>query len=166
MGTRLDPLLLEKQEETIEDVNDKLNTYGKCLMIRPTGFGKTYLLVEKFTKPFIRENKNKKVMYIYPLDIIKTEITAGKKKKDEDGNLLTTPSKYLKDKLLKFKGKDANMIFVSYQELSLRFNEDNEYWKKYFIDNNIGLIILDEAHRAGSSKFYEIYEASWFDSHY
>lgn len=165
MGTKLHPLLLERQEDTIIDVNEKLDTYGKCLMVRPTGFGKTYLLVEKFTKPFIRANKGKKVVYVYPLDIIKTEITAGKKKIDEAGKTIVTPSKYLKDKLLKFKGKDMNMQFISYQELSRKFNDNvtatgkNDYWRNYFIENNVGLIILDEAHRAGSEKFYEIYDS-------
>ncbi|MBO5388625.1 MAG: DEAD/DEAH box helicase family protein [Lachnospiraceae bacterium] len=159
MGTKLHPLLLEKQEDTVIDVNEKLDIYGKCLMIRPTGFGKTYLLIEKFTKPFIRANKSKTVVYIYPLDIIKTEIVAGKKRVDEDGNTVVTPSKYLKDKLLKFKGKNANMMFISYQELSRKFNEDNEYWVNFFIEHNVGLIILDEAHRAGSEKFYEIYDS-------
>ena len=159
MGTKLHPLLLERQEDTIIDVNEKLDMYGKCLMVRPTGFGKTYLLVEKFTNPYIKDNKDKKVVYIYPLDIIKTEIMSGKKKKDEDGKLIVTPSKYLKDKVLKFKGPNKNMEFISYQELSMKFNEDTEYWKDYFVDNNVGLIILDEAHRAGSSKFYEIYDS-------
>lgn len=165
MGTKLHPLLLERQEDTIADINEKLDAYGKCLMVRPTGFGKTYLLVEKVTKPFIRANKGKKVIYVYPLDIIKTEITAGKKRIDEDGKTIITPSKYLKDKLLKFNGKDMNMQFISYQELSRKFNDNlnatgkNDYWRNYFLENNVGLIILDEAHRAGSEKFYEIYDS-------
>lgn len=155
----LNTKLLEKQTETLADANEKLDKYGKCLMVRPTGFGKTYSLIEGFTKPYIQSHKGRTVLYVYPLDIIKTEITAGKKRIDEDGKEIITPSKYLKDGKIKLKGKNTNMIFKSYQELSRKFNEDNEYWRNYFIEHNVGLIILDEAHRAGSEKFYEIYNS-------
>ena len=159
MSVKLHPVLLEKQKETIEEVNNQLDTFGKSLMIRPTGFGKTYTLIEGFAKPFLKEYKNKSVVYVYPLDIIKTEITAGKQKKDENGTLITEPSKYMKDGKLRLKGKNKNLYFISYQELSRKFNEDSNYWREYFNEHNIGLIILDEAHRAGSEKFYEIYDS-------
>ena len=158
MAVKLHPVLLEKQKETITDVNSCLDSFGRCLMIRPTGFGKTYLLIEGFTKPFLDKHKDKNVVYVYPLDIIKTEITAGKKRIDEDGKIVVEESKYLKDGKLKIKGKDKNIHFISYQELSRKFNENQDYWRIYFDEHKIGLIILDEAHRAGSSKFYEIYD--------
>lgn len=159
MAAVLNTILIEKQKATLTDANNKLNESGKCLMIRPTGFGKTYLLIEGFTKPFIKKNKNKKVVYIYPLDIIKTEIISGKKRIDENGKTIVTPSKYLTDNVIQLKGDKKNMIFISYQELSLKFNENNDYWINFFEKENIGLVILDEAHRAGSETFYNIYDS-------
>ena len=149
----LNETLIEKQDITVEETQDLLNTYGKALVVRPTGFGKTYMLIERFAKPYIRNGKN--VMYVYPLDIIHTEIMSGKKHIDEFGNTITTESKYKRDKLLE---ENKNIIFVSYQKLTLKLHEDSEYWHNYLIKHNIGLIILDEAHRAGSESFYNVFE--------
>lgn len=159
----INPKLKEVQDNTLSDIYSKFSTKGKVLMIRPTGFGKTYTLVERISKEFIQNNPGKRIMYLYPLDIIKTEIMKGKTYIDDDGKKHIIESKYLKDKLLKPCDKienieKNNIIFVSYQLLTLRFNEDKDFWYNYIQDNNIGLIILDEAHRAGSESFYYIFD--------
>lgn len=157
-AVRINPKLFDVQNRTIDEIHNYFSSKGKVLTIRPTGFGKTYMLVERISKEFIKENPGKKVIYLYPLDIIKTEIVAGKKYIDDNGKTQIKRSKYLKDGVIKLNGNDANMEFISYQLLSLRFNEDNDYWHDYIIKNNVGLIILDEAHRAGSETFYSIFD--------
>ena len=153
----INPVLEARQEETLVDVFAQLNARGKSIFIRPTGFGKTFLLVQRLAKHYI--DKGKKVIYVYPLDIIVTEITAKKLKKeiDSDGKPKTklVPNKYFEDGKIKL---GENFEFISYQKLSREFNNDNDYWYNKFSKDNIGLIILDEAHRAGSETFYAIWE--------
>ena len=55
------------REETYLEAKDLLQTYGKSVIIRPTGFGKTGILTR-----FIREYKH--VIYLYPTDIIRQTV--------------------------------------------------------------------------------------------
>ena len=47
------------EQNTYNDIIAKLKKYGKCAMVRCTGFGKTYLMV-KLTESY------KRVLYVYP----------------------------------------------------------------------------------------------------
>ena len=51
------------REETYNETLNNLNTYGKCAIIRPTGFGKTGLLVR-----IIKNKMYKRILYIYSVD--------------------------------------------------------------------------------------------------
>ena len=51
------------RHETYLDLKQKLNKYGKCALIRPTGFGKTGILTK-----LLKEYKN--VLYLYPAEVI------------------------------------------------------------------------------------------------
>lgn len=146
--------LSEEQEKTVSDAYDKINEFGKVMIIRPTGFGKTYLLVEKFAKQYLRKYPDKKVAYIYPLDIIVSEITGDKITKNEDGTVTREQSKYMKDGVI----TKENLDFISYNILTKRFNENGQdTWRDYFKDK-YSLIILDEVHRAGSESFATVYD--------
>lgn len=54
--------------ETFKDLLNKLDKYGKCALIRCTGFGKTVMA----TKLFSRYTK---VLYLYPSDCVKNVVT-------------------------------------------------------------------------------------------
>jgi len=159
------PLLEDRQQSTMIEVREQLKTYGKSIFIRPTGFGKTYLLIEELAKKYIKKYPNKKVLYIYPLDIIVTEIIGDReikrfvKSKDTGERVEITDkikSKYLTDGVIKLK---KNFQFISYQKLSLEYNKNNNYWHDKLSKENISLIILDEAHRAGSEEFYKVWDS-------
>lgn len=146
--------LNDEQERTVNDAYSKINETGKVMVIRPTGFGKTYILVEKFAKEYIKKYPDKKVAYIYPLDIIVSEITGDKVIKKDDGTVTKEKSKYMKDGVIT---KD-NLDFISYNILTKRFNEKGQdFWRDYFKDK-YSLIILDEVHRAGSESFATVYD--------
>ena len=51
------------RKDTKEDVLYKLGRYGKCLIVRPPGYGKTYLLTDLITR-------YKKVLYLYPSAVV------------------------------------------------------------------------------------------------
>ena len=57
----------EIQKETIDDVLNKLRDHHKCLLVRPTGFGKTKSAVD-----IMRHYKN--IVFLYPFNNIKSAI--------------------------------------------------------------------------------------------
>lgn len=124
-------------ERTVSESLEKMANYGKVMVVRPTGFGKTRMLVN-IAKTYAKNKRKKKIAYIYPLNIIVTEIK-GK-------------SDYMKDGII-----DKYVDFISYQTLTKRIHEKGiDFWYNYFKDN-YSLIMLDEVHSAGSEGFNEVY---------
>jgi len=131
-------LLGKLGEETYTEAIEMLSKVGKSLIVRPTGFGKTRLLV-RMAKEYSKRTPDKRVLYIYPLNIIKTEIFRNKG--------------YMSDGILK-----RNVDFCSYQELTLKHNKHgNKFWYNRIV-GKYSLIILDEVHRAGADGFMGIYD--------
>lgn len=56
-----------EQSKTFNDVMSNLAKYGKCAIIRPTGFGKTWILTE-----LIKHYNN--VLYLYPAAVIRDTV--------------------------------------------------------------------------------------------
>lgn len=124
-------MALSKQEdvrnrlmsETYKKVMNMLKKNKRCLLIRPTGFGKTYLMSHL-------TNEFKKVLYMYPIDIIKIDIKS------------------------KYRNKtNPNMKYLSYRGLVSKYKKDKEELKNKI--KEFDLIICDEAHMAGAEKTYE-----------
>lgn len=68
MGADFDKSLANKRRsETLLDLQSKLDKYGKCALVRCTGFGKTWMLTS-----ILRQYK--KVLYLYPADVIKSTV--------------------------------------------------------------------------------------------
>ena len=61
-------LLGKLGEETYTEAIEMLSKVGKSLIVRPTGFGKTRLLV-RMAKEYSKRTPDKRVLYIYPLNI-------------------------------------------------------------------------------------------------
>ena len=59
--------LNDVQKKTVNDIMSKLNKYGKCLLIRPTGFGKT-----KTAMDIIKKYNH--IVFLYPLNSIKSAV--------------------------------------------------------------------------------------------
>ena len=75
---------LKEQRKTLKDVREKLKEKHKVIILRCTGFGKTYLATD-----IIKDYK--KVLYVYPAEIIKStveerydQINGNKNELDED----------------------------------------------------------------------------------
>lgn len=56
-----------EQDKTREDLINKLNEYGRCLVPRCTGFGKTTMLSKMIPS-------YSKVLYLYPTEVIKSSV--------------------------------------------------------------------------------------------
>lgn len=132
----------EKQEKTKNDVLEKLDKYHKCMIIRPTGFGKTFLLTE-LIKHF------NKVLYLYPSAVIKDTVVNryynsiydenNDNYVDEDGNIIDpeTVNTFIS------MSKIENVTLMTYNKL-IRLTD--------LADMNYDLILFDEAHRIGGLK--------------
>ncbi|MBO5388453.1 MAG: DEAD/DEAH box helicase family protein [Lachnospiraceae bacterium] len=140
--------LTELANQAHDEVISNLNTYGKTMVIRPTGFGKTRLLVN-LAKEYAKEY-DKKIMYVYPINIIVTEIT-------RNNEYMTDYKKVGRNKV-KYSIIKDKVEFISYATLTKRYNELGPmYWAEYIRDN-FSLVILDEVHRAGSEGFSKVYD--------
>lgn len=130
--------LNELADDTIDKSIEMMNKYGKVMVVRPTGFGKTRMAV-RIGKMYADKRPGKRILYVYPIDVIKTEIM----NKEE----------YMRDGIIGEK-----FDFVSYWTLT---NNMNKYGVEYWIEeikDKYSLIILDEVHRAGSENFNKLYD--------
>ncbi|MBQ8193549.1 MAG: DEAD/DEAH box helicase family protein [Bacilli bacterium] len=113
------------REETYKEACNILDEYGKCAIIRPTGFGKTGILTK-----FIKSGKYKKILYLYPTEVIKNTVLNfyyGNNKKDSIDNV----------------------IFMTYMALTnLSESTLNSL-------EGVDLIICDECHRLGATETME-----------
>ncbi|MBQ8218310.1 MAG: DEAD/DEAH box helicase family protein [Bacilli bacterium] len=109
--------------KTYNEAVKQLKKYGKCAIIRPTGFGKTGILTK-----FIKSNDYKKILYLYPAEVIKNTVLdfyyEGTDKKDTIDNV----------------------IFMTYMALT---NLSETDLKKL---EGVDLIICDECHRLGATE--------------
>lgn len=136
--------------QTHDEVIANLEKYGKTMVVRPTGFGKTRMLIQ-LAKEYALKYPDKKILYIYPLNIIVTEIT----RNDE---YMTDYHKEGRKKV-KYSIIKDRVDFVSYQTLTKRYNENGpDFWYNILKDK-YSLILLDEVHRAGSEGFNNIYDS-------
>lgn len=111
------------RESTYQEVVQLLNEFGKCAIIRPTGFGKTGILTK-----FIKSGTYNKILYLYPADVVKN----------------TALNFYYKDTVK--KDYIDNVIFMTYMKLTNLSETDLNALK------GIDLIICDECHRLGATE--------------
>lgn len=119
------------------DCLDKLNKFGRCALLRPTGFGKTWMVSELTT-----EYDN--VLYLYPSKVIKN---TAKQRIDDFYDDTEELERYeLGSNTESFR----NVTFISYLKLVNLYKQD-----RLSELDNYGLIIMDEVHRIGAEKTYE-----------
>lgn len=138
--TREEKLKMDIRKKTFKDLMDKLEKYGKCAVIRPTGFGKTWLLAELIFK-------YKKVLYLYPAAVIKSTVE-GRYNELIDSSLENEDDVFLDaetaDTILQMQDKN-NVDMMTYSMLIRLTKED-------FDNMSYDLIICDECHRIGADK--------------
>ena len=122
--------VFEIREHTKNDVLLKLKEHKKCLIIRPTGYGKTFLLTDLI-------NNYKKVLYLYPAaviaDTVKNRYIANNNISEDDADMIRTAKTF------------SNVTMMTYQKL-IRVNTAALTAADY------DCVIMDEAHRIGGNK--------------
>lgn len=122
----------EVRNATRDDVIDKLNRYHRCIIIRPTGYGKTYLLTELISK-------YKKVLYLYPAEVIaETVKNRYYALHDSDVDEETVESVEAFERM-------SNVTLMTYAKLIRLTDAD-------FKAMDYDCIITDEAHRLGGGR--------------
>lgn len=160
-------------EETLDEVLEKLNKNNRVLAVRPTGFGKSYMLTG-LTSDKIPDGtlRFKNCLYIYPTTVIKEDVmqTYGPNGKDERAGRLqnTTFISYKKLTNMILELENTNKTSVAYREVYKGIYDVGKENKKSNIEEIIGyqgekglrnwfrkfdLIMMDECHRAGAEGF-------------
>lgn len=113
--------------DTYKEAEALLKKYGKCAIIRPTGFGKTGILTK-----IIKNHSDKKILYLYPTEVVKN----------------TVLEFYYKNRKNRPDTID-NVIFMTYMKLTNLSETDMKYLKDVY------MIICDECHRLGATETME-----------
>lgn len=118
----------QKVNETIQEAQDLLDTVHKCLIERPTGFGKTYSITQ------ISQGYDK-VYYLYPREVIEKDVM------DKYPSVLP-------------RIKNDEFEFISYMKI-VSMSKDARLQRDFVVSeqqqyNQKILFILDEAHLAGA----------------
>ena len=128
---------MTEQQRTLEDAKNKLQKKHKVMVIRPTGFGKTWLLTE-----LIRNYKS--VLYLYPSAVIKNTVVDRYYDllEEDEENCDLDPETIDTYKTL---NTIPNCTLMTYAKLARLENEKINEMK-------FDLIVFDEAHRLGGAR--------------
>ena len=157
------------QRETWDDMLLSLNSYGKYIMLRPTGFGKTYTCAcacnigSKLDNNELRTNNGaiinnnivrdihkKKIVFVYVSDILKQtfeQYDSAQYNMDGSTRVVNKSKAVIKSDN---NGK-SRIIYETYSMVAKHWND--EYYLRNVLDiENVGLIIFDEVQRMGAKE--------------
>lgn len=132
-------MAFEEQAKTLENIEAILDEWGKGVILRPTGFGKTWLLTSLISK-------YGKVLYIYPAQVIKDTVidryydSLDSDMENEDANIDPETLDLLNT--LRDSGEIQNCDLMTYNKLARSTKEE-------LAETQYDLIIFDECHRLG-----------------
>jgi superfamily II DNA or RNA helicase len=123
-------LLKQSADKTFKEVIYKLKNGGKATAVRPTGFGKTFMLARL-------ANEYGKVLYIYPLHIIKKQVQREYAEQVNGAEFMT----YM-----------ALANSLGNNELENMSNKQINEIKESKVFKGVKLLIFDEMHMMGALK--------------
>lgn len=115
------------RKETYDDMVRLLSEFGKCALIRPTGFGKTGILTK-----LIKSGLYNNILFLYPSEVVKDAVLNFY----FDGNVPND-------------AEISNVTFMTYAKLINLSKSDMRDL------GSIDLIICDECHRLGATRTYK-----------
>lgn len=129
--------VIDVRTKTYEDLIEKLNKYKRCAVIRPTGFGKTYLLTN-----LLSLDKYKSILYLYPAQVVKNTVVDR-----YFDNLAEEDDAVDEETIETYKAMQQieGVTLMTYNKL-VRLNYEQ------LKDNKYDLVICDEMHRIGAPK--------------
>lgn len=162
----ISPKKLEKLNEissnTLNEVREKLSKQrNRVLVVRPTGFGKSYMLANlTSTKNENGENAFKKCLYVYPTNVIMESVLRDYASDDRYQRAREEIKKLPERTYKSTHGMlNDNTDFISYRWFTYRVDDikNGEYTEKAFRKylSQYNLIMLDECHSVGANGFKE-----------
>lgn len=125
-----------EQKKTLAECRRLLDKYGKCILIRPTGFGKTWMLTE-----LVKDYRH--VLYLYPSQVVRdTVVDRYYDLADQDPEDVLDPETV---ETMQAVGEIPGCDLMTYAKL-IRLSDDEIKAMDY------ELVICDEAHRMGGPK--------------
>lgn len=135
----------EWQDATWDDMKSSLGNFNKYIMLRPTGFGKTYTCACATNLDCC---KNKKVIFVYKSEILKITFDTYKNKTFKNGKPI------IHDKL---PNGDDRIIYETYSMIGKYWGDqsylDGTHVKSHFKLSEVGLIIFDECQYMGAETY-------------
>ena len=131
-----------EQKRTLEETRRLLAKYHKCIVIRPTGFGKTWLLTE-----LIQDYK--KVLYLYPSAVVADTVVDRYYdiQLEKAENEALDPETVETYNALHDENKIDNCDLMTYAALIRKGDDELKALARKY-----DLVICDEAHRLGGPK--------------
>ena len=140
--------------KTFNEAKSILSEHGRCLVVRPTGMGKTFLLM-RLAEYYSKKYPKKKIIYLYPTDIIVNEIKNNPSYEDIYDKVKFVSYQTLS---LAFDFDDAGnrvaMIKGRQSSVDLRVKRQNEIIDDF---RSASIILCDEIHRVGSDKLINFF---------
>ena len=140
--------------KTYQDILDKLNTYGRCAIIRPTGFGKTWILTTLIQSGFYS-----KILYLYPAEVVRNTVV-NKYFNDMRDKKQSEYDELRKDATSSDYDEETAQLFLNIERMREEALIDGVDLMTYsklvrlsasdFKEMDYDLIILDECHRLGA----------------
>ena len=126
-------IIEELRQKTYDEMKSILHNYGRCALIRCTGFGKTWMLSKLI-------GEYNKVLYLYPSKVVADTVEGRLKVIESDDDARNT----FVDASEEFTPYLDRVKFMTYSKLIRLSEEQLKEFKEY------DLIIADECHRLGA----------------
>lgn len=157
--------LLEISKNTLTEVQSRLNNgFTRVLVVRPTGFGKSYMLAHLTATLDNGAPRYNRCLYIYPTDVIKEDVI---RTYASDEKFKQSSKQYGWKSIDRKTDERAGVLndntdFYSYKYLTNRANDikNGDMTKTQFRDfiRQYDLIMLDECHRVGADGFLDAFD--------
>lgn len=146
-------------DKTFQDLLNKLNESGRCLAVRPCGFGKTFLLVKQVAMHYKTKYSDKKIVLLYPSNIIVNEIKSNAEYKDIRSSIKLISFQAVS---LAYGSLDTDVIKSKSAEEqdALRKQKEKKKAELTSLFKHSSVVLIDEVHRAASSNLKEFFDVA------
>ena len=145
----------EVGNKTKQETLELLEKHGRCLVTRPTGIGKTFLL-NALAREYKKKYPDKLTVYLYPTDIIVNEIKSNEAYSDIADELEFMSFQKIS---LAFGGMDTERVSNMTPDERAKLQAQKDSSIKEILDtfSKASIVLIDEVHRVASEKLMDFF---------